>query len=177
MQTQKIETLYDFLERAVKSKKYLENTAISLKTALKLFEKELSEEERNSVDEFKKNIDHIYSRVFSNNKNFSAGSLATYKSRVLKVVNDYQKYGIDPTKMANWSPKITIRSKRKLSSAYNEDQGIQIAKEGANITQVGMNRIELSLRPDSKCVIVVPMDMTSTECLKIKAVLDSLSLN
>lgn len=175
MQTQKVEILYDFLDRAVKSKKYPENTAISLKTALKLFEKELSEEEHNSIDEFKKNINHVYSRVFSKNKNFSAGSLVTYKSRVLKIINDYQKYGIDPTKMANWSPKITIRSKRKLSST-KEDQDIQTTKEEANITQVGMNRIELSLRPDSKCIIIVPMDMTSTECLKIKAVLDSLSL-
>lgn len=177
MQTQKFEVLYDFLDRAVKSKKYPENTAISVKTALKLFEKELSEEESNSVDEFKKNIEHIYSRVFSKNKNFSAGSLATYKSRVLKVVNDYQKYGIEPAKMASWSPKITIRSKRKLPNAHSkDDQDIQIAKEEANLTQIGFNRIELSLRSDCKCTIVVPVDMTAIECSKIKAVLDSLSL-
>jgi len=108
----KFTELYDFIDRAIKSRNYPENTGISLKTALKLFEKELNEEERNSISEFSKNIEQIYSSVCSKAKNFSAGSLATYKSRVIKVLTDYEKYGIDPTKMSGW-PKKTISTRTK----------------------------------------------------------------
>ncbi|OHA84094.1 MAG: hypothetical protein A2937_02770 [Candidatus Yonathbacteria bacterium RIFCSPLOWO2_01_FULL_47_33b] len=108
----KIQDLYEFIDRAVKSRKYPDNTGMALKTALKLFEAVLNEEERNSIDVFSKNIEQIYQNVFSKNKNFSASSLATYKSRVTKVLSDYEKYGVDPTKMANWSPKVISRSKK-----------------------------------------------------------------
>jgi soluble cytochrome b562 len=108
----KIQDLYDFVDRAIKSRKYPDNTGMALKSALKLFEAGLNEEEKNSVVEFKKNLDQIYQSVFSKNKNFSATSLATYKSRVTKVLNDFEKYGTDPTKMANWSPKIITRAKK-----------------------------------------------------------------
>lgn len=104
--------LYDFIDRAVKSRKYPENTGMALKTSLKLFEAELNDEEKGSISEFSKNLNSIYQSVFAKNKNFSASSLATYKSRVSKVLSDYEKYGIDPTKMANWSPKIITRAKK-----------------------------------------------------------------
>lgn len=109
----KIQDLYEFIDRAVKSRKYPDNTGMALKTALKLFEAVLNEDERNSIDVFSKNIEQIYQNVFSKNKDFSASSLATYKSRVTKVLSDYEKYGVDPTKMAGWSPKIVIRSKKQ----------------------------------------------------------------
>src|SRR3989338_7606501 len=110
----KIQDLYEFIDRAVKSRKYPDNTGMALKTALKLFEAVLNEEERNSIDVFSKNIEQIYQNVFSKNKNFSASSLATYKSRVTKVLSDYEKYGVDPTKMANWSPKVINRTKKMV---------------------------------------------------------------
>src|SRR3989344_23344 len=109
----KIQDLYDFIDRAIKSRKYPKNTGMALKSALKLFEAGLNEEERGSIDEFKKNLEQIYQSVFSKHKDFSAASLATYKSRVIKALSDYEKYGIDPTKMANWSPKIIRRSKKQ----------------------------------------------------------------
>lgn len=109
----KFQDLYDFIDRAVKSRKYPNNTGMSIKTALKLFETELNDEERNSIDEFRKNLEQIYQNVFSKNKDFTASSLATYKSRVLKVLADYEKYGVEPAKMASWSPKMIIRSKKQ----------------------------------------------------------------
>ena len=120
----KFTDLYDFIDRAIKSRKYPDNTGMALKTSLKLFETELNEEERSSVDEFRKNIEQIYQNVFLKNKNFSAGSLATYKSRVLKVLSDYEKYGVDPTKMSNWSPKVVIRSKKQQKTpVFQEESG------------------------------------------------------
>lgn len=109
----KFNELYDFIDRAIKSRKYPENTGMSLKAALKLFDKELNDEEHASVDEFRKNINQIYQNVFTKSKDFTAASLATYKSRVIKVLNDYERYGVDPTKMANWSPKIVVHSKKQ----------------------------------------------------------------
>ena len=111
----KFQDLYDFVDKAIRSRKYPDNTGATLKTALKLFDAELNEEERNSIDEFSKNIEQIYQGVFSKNKNFTASSLAVYKSRVLKVIADYKKYGVDATKMAGWSPKIVARSKKQFT--------------------------------------------------------------
>lgn len=108
----KFQELYEFIDRAVKSRKYPDNSGMAFKTALRLFEADLKEEERNSIAEFSKNIDQIYQSVASKNKNFSASSLATYKSRISKVLTDYEKYGVDPTKMANWSVKVITRSKK-----------------------------------------------------------------
>lgn len=121
------QSLYDFIDRAIKSRKYPENTGMSLKSALKLFEAELNEEENNSVDEFSKHLEQIYQSVFSKNKNFSAASLATYKSRVGKVLADYKKYGMDPIKMVSWLPKIIKRSKKQsMSENKNSLAGISI---------------------------------------------------
>ncbi len=129
----KFEVLYDFVDKAIKSRKYPENTGISLKTALKLFEGESNEQELNSVDEFRKNLDQIYQSVFTKNKKLSAGALATYKSRVLKVLNDYEKYGVDATKMANWSPKIIIRAKKQsVFVGDNEPKNLQSGNMGSS---------------------------------------------
>ena len=129
---QKIQVLYDFIERAIKSRKYPENTGMALKTALKLFETELNEEERNSIDEFRKNINQIYQSVYSKNKNFSAGSLAVYKSRVIRVINDYEKYGIDPIKMSNWSPKVISRSKKTSTDSSGSKENKDVATDTNN---------------------------------------------
>ncbi|HEV7702011.1 MAG TPA: hypothetical protein VGO63_01025 [Candidatus Paceibacterota bacterium] len=121
MEKQNFKNLYDFINRAVKSRKYPENTGSALKTALKLFEEELNEEEVKSINEVKKNIGQISNSIFAKGK-FSAGSLATYKSRVIKVINEYEKYGSDAAKMANWSPKIVTRTK-KMVKTFNNNQG------------------------------------------------------
>lgn len=103
--------LYAFIDKAIKSRKYPENTGQALKAALGLFEDELKEEESNSLELFKKNLGEIYRSICSKNHTHTAGSLATYKSRILRVIDDYEKYGVDPTLMANWTPKTRNRRK------------------------------------------------------------------
>ena len=79
------------------------------------------------MDQFKKNLNQIYQSVSSKNgKNISAGSLVTYKSRIIKIFNDFEKYGIDPTKMANWNPKVVIRrvSQKKVSAESDSKASI-----------------------------------------------------
>jgi len=172
--TQGIQGLYDFIERATKSRKYPENTAQGLKAALKLFDAVLNEEERKSLDTFKNNIEQIYHSVSSKNgKNFNASTLAVYKSRISKLLSDYGKYGVDPTKMASWAPKVINRSPRKQRPATSTESMSEI-KDLLPITALGMHKIELALRPGVKSVIIVPTDMTDTEGAIIKGVLESL---
>lgn len=112
------QNLYDFIDKAVKNRKYPANTALGLKAALKLFEAEINEDERASIDKFKENLNQIYHGVSTKNKDITASSLATYKSRVAKIIRDYELYGVDPTKINNWSVKpIVTRQKKQTSSS------------------------------------------------------------
>lgn len=171
---QNIQSLYDFIERATKSRKYPENTAQGLKAALKLFDAVLNQEERQSLETFENNIEQIYHSVSSKNgKNFNASTLAVYKSRILKLLSDYGKYGVDPTKMAIWTPKVINRSPKKQHPATSTENTSEI-NDLLPVTAVGMHKIELALRPGVKSIIIVPTDMTDTEGAIIKGVLESL---
>ncbi len=66
-----ITTLQEFIDSARRSRKYPDNTAMALKTALRLFETELNDEEKSSVEKFNENLDRIYQSVFEKNKMMS----------------------------------------------------------------------------------------------------------
>ena len=110
--------LYSFIDRASRSRKYAEATAYTLKAALKLYEAELNEDEKKDVDLFKKNFEQITRTVMGKNgQRFNASSLAAYKSRAYKVLNDFVKYS-DPIAMNSWTPKVINRTKKpNLSSS------------------------------------------------------------
>jgi hypothetical protein len=172
--------LIDFVDIAVKSRKYPENTAYALKAALNLFETELNDEERQSLDIFRKNFEQINTIVFNkNNKKFSANSLNTYKYRVMKVLSDYETYGINPTKMASWTPKVITRGRKEISRKSEKSSSISTENHSeisTTITPINMHRIELALRTDTKAILVVPKDITEMEASTLKAILDSLTV-
>lgn len=179
-----IKDIYEFIDRAERSRKYPTSTAQGLKAAIKLFESELNEEEKGSIDTIRQNLDQIYQSVFNKNKNFTAASLATYKSRVVKVINDYEKYGIDATKMSNWVPKVVNRVKRTTSATNKTGDGpatpspIQPENDGLSVAvPANMHKIELALRPDAKFIIVVPRDLKEAEVTTLKSILDSLTVH
>jgi hypothetical protein len=104
--------LYDFVDRAKRNRKYPEATAQSLRAALKVYDAELSDEERASIAKVKGDFEQITRSVFNKNASkFTASSLATYKSRVLKVFTDFEKYA-DPAKMNNWMPRVINRARK-----------------------------------------------------------------
>lgn len=114
----KFQDLYDFIDRAKRNRKYPEATAYSLRAAINLYDTELSDEEKSSLEKVKKDFEQITQSVFSKNASrFNASSLTTYKSRVLKVFADYEKYG-DPAKMSNWTPKVITRTKRNRGNGF-----------------------------------------------------------
>lgn len=171
----KFQDLYNFVDRAIKSRKYPEATAMSLRAALKLYESELSDDEKASLERFEKDFEQITRSVFSKNADrFSSSSLATYKSRTQKVLTDFAKYG-DPIKMNSWTPKIIHRAKKVPSIAADSPQQNQsISLESDEIPRGNTHKIELALRPDTKFIIVVPRDISESEATTLKAILDSL---
>ncbi len=172
----KFEELYEFVDRATKSRKYPENTGMSLKAALKLFDRELNNEERASIDEFRKNLDQIYQGIFSKNKDFTVSSLATYKSRVLKVLSDYEKYGTEPAKMAGWLPKKNRSLHRPFQKGRvltSESDIVATSNDSSDMSE--MHSIALALRPGVKFTVLVPSNITSAEAGVMKSVIDSLA--
>lgn len=173
-----IKDLYEFIEVATRNRKYPTSTAQGLRAAVKLFDSELNDDERDSLDKIKANLDQIYQGVFAKNKNFTAASLATYRSRLLKVINDYEKYGTDPTKMANWNPKVIVRRPKKVKST--QDKTVGRAESPQNSagdtapTPGNMHRLELALRPGVKFIVIIPQDIKETEAATLNALLTSL---
>ena len=103
---EKFNNIYTFIDFAKGNRKYPANTANNLKSALKIFEKVLTDDELNSISLLEDRIEEIFISVINSNKNKSIGSLNTYKARVLRVLKDYKKYGANPAKIQNWQTKI-----------------------------------------------------------------------
>lgn len=168
-----IETLIEFIETAKKNRKYPSGTAIGRRAALKLFEPELNDEERESLDTFKSHLDNIYQNVYNKNKaKMTAESWVTYKNRLKALISDYEKHGTDPTKMANWN-----RTVRKTSgkNKVNPEKNTHLIPSGVEkYKEVDMSRFELPLRAGVKAIILVPSDLTKNEVDKIRKYVDFL---
>jgi hypothetical protein len=177
-----ISNLIEFIEVANKNRIYPRGTADGYKAAVKLFDAELSEEERESLNIFLERIDKIYPEVVRKNQGkIKIQSLETYKVRVKKVISDFVKYGQDPSKLASWN-----RPGRK--SRQSGTQKTIVPNDATETTNdlplmapsfTQMNRIELSLRPESdiKALVIVPFDLKSDEATKIKGLVDALVQN
>lgn len=171
----KFSDLYEFIDFAKGNRKYPENTANGLKSALKIFEKELNIDELNSVGLIEDNIEEIFINAVSKNKDKNIGSLNTYKARMLKVIKDYQKYGINPSKIQGWaarSHKPPIQKSNKQDISDNETDKIQTGLSDHTNTHV--HKIELSIRENIKSIIIIPKDISQKEIKMIKNILDSL---
>jgi len=171
----KFSDLYEFIDFAKGNRKYPENTANGLKSSLKIFEKELNLDELNSVNLVEDNIEEIFINVVAKNKDKNIGSLNTYKARLLKVINDYQRYGINPSKIQGWDIKPHSFAKSKTFKKDTQDKEPdkpQISLSDHINTPV--HKIELSLRDNFKTVILIPRDINAKEAKMIKSILDSL---
>jgi hypothetical protein len=169
--------LYAFIESAVKSRKYPESTANGLRAALKLFDAELSAEERGSISLFMERFDQIYASVCSKNQlKFSAASLATYKSRVIKVMTDYQKYGVDPTKMASWSPKVVSRAKRASSKDAEVETAVvsHVPRPYVDVAAVATTSLVKDFGEGRVAQIILPTDISDEERKKLSALIENM---
>jgi len=169
--------LLDFIDTAERNRKYPGGTAAGRRSALRLFEVELNDEEKESLDTFKKNLDQIYQNVFNKNKsNMSAGSLATYKMRLESLIKDYEKYGQDPTKLANWNRPVRKYKKAPLEKEVRDSIPATEPKPEVLLPEKGsdFSRFELPLRPGIKAIIIVPSDISKSEVEKLRGYINFL---
>ncbi|HSX10075.1 MAG TPA: hypothetical protein VLF93_08030 [Candidatus Saccharimonadales bacterium] len=171
-----VNQLTDFIEIAKKNRKYPSGTAIGRSAALNLFAQELNEQERNSIETFKNNFDQIYQSVYNKNKSkMSIESLETYKGRINKLIKDYEEYGVDPSKLANWNrPARKVRQSASISKKNKKSGPVDEEKNQTNITNndLELSRYELPLRPGTKAIILIPSDITKSEVSKLKKYFD-----
>lgn len=169
-----IKNLMGFIDAAEKSRKYPGNTASARRSAVRLFEHELNEQEKTSLDILKKNIDQIYANVFNKNKsNMTVASLETYKNRFIALIKEYEKYGVNPTMMANWNRPVRKRS-AKNDKVKNINAPADIEVKENEYKEVEISRFELPLRPGVKAIILVPSDVTKEEVNKVRKYIDFL---
>lgn len=169
--------LLDFIDTAERNRKYPVGTAAGRRSALRLFEVELNDEEKESLDTFKKNLDQIYQNVFNKNKsNMIAGSLATYKMRLLSLIKDYEKYGQDPTKLANWNRPVRRYNKASSEQEPKRSNPTAKPKQEVLLPEKGsdFSRFELPLRPGIKAIIIVPSDISKSEVEKLRSYINFL---
>jgi len=167
----KFSDLYDFIDLAQSNRKYTESVANNLKSALKIFGKELNEEEMSSVSLIEDNIEEIFRIVANNNKNKSIGSLNTYKARILRVISDYEKYGQQPGRIQGWPVK-----EKKLTPMLNakdkKDKPLSLPKH----TPVeSVHKLDFALKDGSRAILTIPTNISPKEISTLKSLLDSLS--
>jgi hypothetical protein len=160
-------TLYGFLEFSKNNKKYTEPVANNIKSALKIFEKELTEDEAGSIDLAQQNIEEIFLGVVGHNKQKSIASLNAYKARVARVMQDYQKYGKNPSKIQTWEPKER-KSTPMLNVKDKKDKDLSLP------INTHVDKVELSLKNGS-VRISVPTEISLSDAKKIKNIIDALT--
>jgi len=191
----KFSDLYDFIDLASANRKYTESVANNLKSTLKIFGKELNEEELGSINMIEDNIEEIFRSVANVNKDKSMGSLNTYKARLLRVIGDYKKYGANPAKIQGW----TIKEKKSLPAGRQAQQstGVLIAEDKKDKTLSlpkhtcvenhpcaclpagreyvnNCHRIDVALSNGSHAVLIIPANISQKEIATLKSLLDSL---
>jgi len=159
-------TLYNFLEFSKNNKKYTDPVANNIKSALKIFEHELTEEEAGSIDLAQQNIEEIFLGVVGHNKQKSIASLNAYKARVIRVMQDYQKYGKNPSKIQTWEPKER-KSTPLLIVKDKKDKDLSLPIDTL------VNKIELSLK-NGVAQISIPTNISQSDAKKIKNIIDAL---
>ncbi|MEX2007218.1 MAG: hypothetical protein WD992_00400 [Candidatus Levyibacteriota bacterium] len=172
-----LNSLYEFIDRAEKNRKYLANVAVNFRTPLRVIEKELSGEEKNSLESIKKNLDQIIAVIYSKSDNkLSAASLGVYKRRIHSLIKDYEEYGKDPSKMASWDRKISIRTPKektvKVLSSEKPVDSSTIALPSFDNNE--FQAVDLMLT-NGKGRIIVPRDFTEDDAKKLKAQIDILA--
>lgn len=168
--------LKDFINIAERDRKYASSTATGYRVALGLFEKELNDKERESLQTFKEHLEEIYQNVYRNNKTkFKSNTLEEYKKRVKKMIQDFENYGNDPSKMAAWTPARPNLSTNNKTKKTNNDLSISPEDDSSQIREsISLTRFELPLRANVKAIILTPSDLTSSEADKIRAYIDYL---
>jgi len=160
----KFTNLYNFIDFAKANRKYADSTADNLKSALKIFEKELNAEELKSIHMVEESIGEIFRSLVIAHKDKSIVSLNTYKARLLKVIKDYKKYGAEPSKMQHWVTKVKKDKpdKKKIILSNSINRGVE-----------NSHKIELSL-DCGRVELLIPKNISAKDAKIIQNLISSL---
>ena len=166
-----INLVYEFIDLAEKNRKYPANTAHGRRAAVKLFETVITGDERKSLDLIQERMKEIYLNLISKHKEgFSIKSLNTYKSRFLKVIQDYQRHGTNPDAFNHWETK-----QRKYTVKNIKDSKLDIDIHNLSFPiHKGVHKIQISLEGDQMCIIETP-NLTKKDAIKVKEFIDWLA--
>ena len=118
-------------------------------------------------------IGEIFRSLAIANKDKSIVSLNTYKARLLKVIKDYKKYGVEPSRIQHWVAK-TRKSTPLLVKKDKLDKNKIILSNPINTPVENLHKIALSF-DCGKVEILIPKDISIKEAKIIKDILDSLT--
>lgn len=164
-------SLYEFISLAQKNRKYPANTAHGRRAALKLFETVLHADELESFDLIEERMKEIYLSLISKYRDkFSIKSLNTYKGRFLKVIQDYKKYGTDPSALANWEVK-TRKYKNKAKDTPEDNDISSIS----SLVHKHVHKIKISLEGGQDCTVELPARLTKEDASVITKIINSLT--
>ena len=165
-----IKDLYTFIETAEKNRKYLGATPANMQTSLRFIENELTEEEKNSVELIDKNLEQIFTSVYSKHRSkLSASSLEIYKRRIRNLIKDFKSYGKDPAKMASWTRRVIIRKGKgkEIDDKKQEDsRDLTFVPENSNDQSADINLTS------GKGRIIVPKELTPDDARRLKLQID-----
>ena len=175
-----VSDLRDFIAAAEKNRKYAPGTAVGRKAALSLFDKELNENERESIDLIEQHLPQIYSSVFQKNKTkMAASSLQTYRKRMEALLREYKQFA-DPAEFDSWNPatrKTSARAKRDASKAVRSTPPEEERLSTVNLSPgSGVERFEIVIGDGRKGVLIFPSDRTEKDVAKLQKLVDFLKL-
>lgn len=170
-----LNAVLNFISAARKSRKYPARTAENLKYALRLIEDQITPEEHESTKLLLDNIDKIFHEYYAKNQaRLSATSLEVYKSRVRKVLREFNEYGTNPAKMASWNPVLrTRKSKENSSMQVGGKANIETDFFAPGVSE-NTTRFELPLENNRKVVFLTPKDINQQEIFKMGKYLEFL---
>ncbi|MCX6721150.1 MAG: hypothetical protein NT026_00905 [Candidatus Staskawiczbacteria bacterium] len=154
--------LYEFINLAKNNRKYAASTANNLKSAVKIFEKELTSNERDSIDIVEQNIEEIFVNVINKNKDKNINSLGAYKARLLKVIEDYKRYGKNPSRMQNWIARHRHSTPMVKNQDKQDKNKINLSAHTPNPVD-NEGRIEITVQANSRIVILLSKNPSKKE--------------
>lgn len=175
----KFNDLISFTELAEKNRKYAPGTADGLRASIRKFEAISNEEEKDSLEVFISRLDQIF-RIFVDKykSEMTLASMNTYKQRIKKVIDEYNKYGKNPEKMSSWTPNTISRSpKNNKQKSNRNEQTLKNTSSAEGISSDDSSqqtKFEIPLNENERAIIYTPAIITTSQIAKIKGYINYL---
>lgn len=171
-------SLLEFLDRAAEKGWLNKNTAAGYRAACqRILEIENDWEE---VDLSALDVDDILQRfVTLKGKDYSPGSLQTYKSRFRTALETFLDWAQDPSA---WKPPTTARRRQTDPKPLKTDQSRDAPasatrrRSKAPMVEDGMISYPFPLRKDVDVELVLPRDLTPEEAKRLVAFVNALAI-